>query len=257
VKSRRSESRLINFKLIIMKKAITGAILCTVLLASAIVNGQVPPPGAAGPPPPAGLGALAPGPGGPGAPGAALQPVAAFQGRVTRLSANDDYVYDGFYLQTAQDSMLVRFPVHLGAQITSLVKAGGTVTVNGTLENPPLGGKEVRMVSLSINGQTIYDSPPAAPAAPPADNFVNGNGKVVGTQMDREGRMNGLLLDNRTILRIPPGTAGQLAGLAKDGSQVGYSGMQKTPQTGEVAASDMKVVHCNTISINGQQFLLR
>jgi hypothetical protein len=257
VKSSRSESSLVIFKLIIMKKVITGAMLCMALFAGAMVNGQVPPSGPGGPPPPPAPGALAPGPGGPGAPGAALQPVAAFQGRVTRLSANDDYVYDGFYLQTSEDSMLVKFPVHLGAQITSLVKVGGTVTVNGTLENPPLGGKEVRMVSLSIKGQTIYDSPPAAPATPPADNFVNGNGKVVGTQMDREGRMNGLLLDNRTILRIPPGTAGQLAGLAKDGSQVGYSGMQKTPQAGEVAAGDIKIVHCNTISINGQQFLVR
>ena len=113
------------------------------------------------------------------------------------------------------------------------------------------------MVSLVSKGQTLYDSPPAAPATPPMDNFVNGNGKVVGTQLDREGRMNGLLLDNKTILRIPPGTAGQLAGLTKDGAQVGYSGMQKTAQAGEVVANNMKIVHCNTISINGQQFLVR
>jgi hypothetical protein len=240
-----------------MKKTITGAILCMALLGGVIVNGQVPPPGPGGPPPPPASGALAPGPGGTGAPAATLQPVAAFQGRVSRLSANDDYVYDGFYLKTTQDSMLVKFPAHLGAEITSVVKVGSTVIVNGTLESPPFGSKEVRMVSLSIKGQTIYDSPPAALATPPAENFVNGNGKVVGTQMDREGRMNGLLLDNRTVLRIPPGTAGQLAGMAKDGSQVDYSGMQKATQAGEVAMGDMKIVHCNTISINGQQFLVR
>jgi len=170
---------------------------------------------------------------------------------------NDDYIYDGFYLQTAQDSMLVKFPGHLGVQITSLVKAGSTVTVNGTLDYPPFGGKEIRMVSLTVNGQTVYDTPPATPATAPADNFVNGNGKVVGTQIDREGRMNGLLLDNSTVLRIPPGIAGQLTGLAKDGSRIGYSGMEKMPRAGEVVVGDMKIVHCNTISINGQQFLVR
>jgi len=239
-----------------MKKVIMGATLVMALLASAGVNAQGPPPGAGAPPPPPAPG-VPPWPPGPGGSGAALQPVATFQGTVTRLSANDDYIYDGFYLQTAQDSMLVKFPGHLGAQIASLVKAGSTVTVNGTLEYPHFGGKEVRMVSLIIEGQTVYDTPPAAAATRPADNFVNGNGKIVGTQMDREGRMNGLLLDNSTILRIPPGIAGQLTGLAKDGSLVGYSGMQKTPQTGEVSAGNVKIVHCNTISINGQQFLVR
>jgi hypothetical protein len=242
-----------------MKKVITGASLVIALLAASIVNGQVPPPGGGAPPPPPERGVPGPGPGGPGmaGPGGALQPVTAFQGRVMRMSVNDDYVYDGFYLQTAQDSMLVKFPAHLGSQITSLVKVGSTVTVNGTLDTPPAGNKEIRMVSLVSKGQTLYDSPPAAPATPPTENFVNGNGKVVGTQMDREGRMNGLVLDNKTILRIPPGTAGQLAGLTKDGVQVGYSGMQKTPREGEVASNDRKIVHCNTISINGQQFLVR
>jgi hypothetical protein len=219
-------------------KAMTGAMVVAAMLIGLNVNAQAPPPG-------------------PGAPGPALQLVTAFQGRVTRLSANDDYICDGFYLQTAQDSMLVKFPGHLGTQITSLLKAGSTLTVNGTLTYPPLGGKEIRMVSLSVNGQTIYDSPPAAPATAPADNFVNGNGKVVGTQIDREGRMNGLLLDNSTVLRIPPGIAGQLTGLAKNGSQVSYSGMQMMPRPGEVVMGDRKVVHCNTISVSGQQFLVR
>jgi hypothetical protein len=236
-----------------MKKVMTGAMLMLALLASPSIFAQVPPPGAGAPPPP-GPGGPPPGPRGPGA---ALQPVSVFQGRVTRLSANDDYIYDGFYLQTAQDSVLVKFPGHQGAQITPLVKAGSAVTVNGILEYPPFGGKEVRMVSLTINGQTIYDTPPAAPPAPPSDTFVNGNGKVVGTQTDREGRMNGLLLDNRTVLRIPPDIAGQLVDLARNDSQVAWSGMQKTPQSGEVAANDIKIVHCTTISINGQQFLVR
>jgi hypothetical protein len=179
------------------------------------------------------------------------------------MSVNDDYIYDGFYLQTAQDSMLAKFPAHLGSQITSLLKVGSTVTINGTLETPPAGEKEIRMVSLNINGQTVYDSPPVgsttpvASATPPADNFVSGNGKVKSIQMDREGRMNGLLLDNKTMLRIPPGTAEQLAALTKDGAQVAYSGMQKSPQAGEVAAGDIRIVHCNTISFNGQQFLVR
>jgi hypothetical protein len=113
------------------------------------------------------------------------------------------------------------------------------------------------MVSLNVNGQTIFDTPPTAPPAPPADSFVSGRGRVSGTQTDREGRMNGLLLDNKTILRIPPHIAYQLVDIAKNGSQVEYSGMQKMPQPGEVAVDNFKIVACNTISINGQQYLVR
>jgi hypothetical protein len=143
-----------------MKKIMTGVMLTMALLASVDMYAQGPP----------GPKLRRPGPGG------ALQPVTAFQGTVTRLSANDDDIYDGFYLRTAQDSMLVKFPAHLGAQITSLTKTGSTVTVNGTLEYPPFGGKEVRMVSLAIKGQTIYDTPPAAPVTPPADNPAHSAG---------------------------------------------------------------------------------
>jgi hypothetical protein len=235
-----------------MKQIISTATLALALLAGASANAQVPPPGPGVPRP-------VPGnqPPGPNDPAAVLQPITAFQGKVMRLSANDDYIYDGFYLQTSQDSILVKFPARLGAQVLGLAKTGSTVTVNGTMESPPFGEKEVRMVSLTARGQTIYDTPPAVPVAPPMDNFVNGNGKVVGTQVDREGRMSGLLLDNSTVLRIPRASAGQLASLARDGSQIGYSGMQKAAQAGEIAEGDRKIVHCNTISINGQQFLVR
>jgi hypothetical protein len=186
-----------------------------------------------------------------------LQQVATFNGNVKGLAANDDYVYDGFYMQAGQDSLLVKFPPHMGTQITNAVKSGKQITVNGTLGYPPFGGKEVRMVSIIINGQIIYDAPPANPPTPPADNFVRGNGKLTGTQTDREGRVNGLVLDNKTILRVPPHIAYQLADIAKNGSAVEYSGMQKQPGQGEVIANDLKIVQCNTISINGQQYLVQ
>lgn len=183
-----------------------------------------------------------------------LQPVSQFQGSVVKMSTNDDYVYDGFYMLNGSDSLLVKFPPHLGNQIAPLVKNGANVTVSGTLNYPSFGGKEIRMVSLTANGNTIYDAPPSRAPVLPAETFVKGSGKISATQTDREGRLNGFILDNKTILHIPPQVAAQIDAMAKTGAGIDYTGMQKTAKQGEVMAADYTIVHCNTITVNGQQY---
>lgn len=189
--------------------------------------------------------------------GEQLQPVSQFQGRVVKISVNDDYVYDGFYMLTGSDSVLVKFPPHLGSQITSSIKNGSSVTVNGVMNYSPFGEKEIKMVSINANGQTIYDAPPAATPIAVSEKFINGSGTISNTQTDREGRINGFILNDNAILRIPPDVIYQLSVTAKTGATIDYTGTLKQLQTGEVAAGNYKIVHCNTIKINGQQYLVR
>lgn len=230
-----------------MKKLVMAVLITAATIATA--NAQPPAPGAP-----------RPGPGGPGMapppPMRQLQQVSQFQGRVVRMNVNDDYVYDGFYMLNGSNSLLVKFPPHLGNQIVPVVKKSANVTVSGTLNYPPFGGKELRMVSLTAGGQTIYNAPPAIVSVPPVETFVNGSGKISGTPTDREGRVNGFKLDNTTILRVPPDVAYQLTTLSQNGATVAYTGMQKQVQPGEVASANYKIIHCNTITINGQQYMV-
>ena len=94
-----------------MKKSITVAFAAAALCISIHSFAQPPAPGPGGPPHPGPRGAAG-----------FLQPLTTFQGRVSRLSMNDDFIYDGFYLLIAGDSQLVKFPVHLGSQVVPLVK---------------------------------------------------------------------------------------------------------------------------------------
>jgi hypothetical protein len=230
-----------------MKKLVM-AVLITATTIATTVNAQPPVPGA--PPPPDGRGMRRPRDG-------QLQQATQFQGSVLRMGINDDYVYDGFYILSGSDSLRVNFPPHLGTQIVPLVKNGANVTVSGVLDYPPYGGRVVRMISVTAGGKTVYDAPPATPPVPPVETFVSASGKIVSAQTGRrDGQLNGFMLDNNTILRVPPPSAYQLSSVAQNGATVSYTGMQKSAKQGEAASANYTIVRCNTITVNGQQYIV-
>ena len=86
-----------------MKTLAFAVIVITVLTSNTQTNAQ--PAGPMGPgQPPKSM------PKGPEARG--LEPVTSFQGKIVKTISNDDFVYDGFYLLSNQDSLLVKFPPH-------------------------------------------------------------------------------------------------------------------------------------------------
>ncbi len=226
------------------------------LVTASVLRAQAQPAGAP-PPPPPGNDMMAPPPGTP-APMPSQQPlqtVSTFKGTVAKLATNDDYVYDGFYMLSNGDSLLVKFPPHLGAQITSVAKAGTTVSLTGVMNTAPRGEKEVRMLTLTAGGTTLADTT-ARTAQPPADTYVSGNGTVTALQTNREGTVNGVVVDGKTILRIPPHIANQLTALKANGT-VAYTGMKKPVTSGEISAANYAIVHCKTITVNGTQYLVQ
>ena len=68
-----------------------------------------------------------------------LQQMITIQGKVTKFEVNYDYVYNGFYLNTGSESVLVKFPPRMGSQIVGAVKTNSDVTVNGVLDYSPFG----------------------------------------------------------------------------------------------------------------------
>lgn len=185
-----------------------------------------------------------------------LQQVETYQGAVLKLATNDEYVYDGFYMLHDGDSLLVKFPPHLGTQITGMVKTGASVSVSGVMNTSPWGKKEVRIMTAAVGGKTVSDT--AAPmATPPAETYVSGSGKITALQTNREGLVSGLVVDGKTILHIPPHVATQLSAVVQTNAAVAYTGMKKAAGNGEVSATGYTIVHCRTITLNGKQYLIQ
>lgn len=241
-----------------MKTILFAAALSAVAISQQTYAQSAPPP----PPPTIGPGAAPrPGPGGPPAPGMrpeeGLRTVTTTQGKVAMLTTNDDYVYDGFVMLNGSDSIWVKFPPHMGKQMTSAIKAGSTVSVSGDLNTNPEGKKDLRFISISAGGQTLTDTPPVTPPVPVAETTTSGSGRITAVQTGRMGEVKGFVLNSNTILKVPPHVASQLNDLIKTGATVSYTGNKKAAADGEVSTGNYTVVHTQTITVNGQQYITR
>jgi hypothetical protein len=239
-----------------MKKCImVFSLMAAIVLVEGKGYAQPPAPRGPGPNPLPPADNRAPRP--PDGPESRLQTVTAFEGKVSRLTTNADYVYDGFYLLSGTDSFMVRFPAHLGTRFVEIVRPGQSVTVNGSLRVVPLGEKEIEMISVTAGGHTINNLPPDNTTVPVSDIYTTGNGKISGVQTDPDGRVNGWILDNDKILRLPPNVMGQLNMTTQTGVSVAFTGMEKKTQPGEAVSSSYAIIRCQTITVNGQQYLVR
>ncbi|RZM21596.1 MAG: hypothetical protein EOO88_32455 [Pedobacter sp.] len=196
-------------------------------------------------------------PKGPGPEREMLQEVTAFTGTVGNFVYNDDYVYDGFVLKGSSATDTVKFGPAMGAQIRNAVKEGSKVTVNGVARTNPEGVRHIRLVSITANGNSISVTPPTPPAVPVTETTLSGSGKITALLKGKRGETNGFMVDGNTILRFPPRTAEQLSEKVAVGNQISYSGALKAANSNEVAAKQMRIIHCSTITINGTQYLTR
>lgn len=186
-------------------------------------------------------------------------------GTVGQFTASDDFIFDGFTLNTATgktsaagSATTVKFPPHLGQQVQQALKSGANVSVTGYSEMNPTGESMFRMTSLTAGKNTVLDTPPVVPtpsAASPA--LVTETGKVADYRLGRDGRVNGFVLDNQTIVRIPPHAAFQLANLAKKGSTITVQGYQRPLGAGQVQLEKTNILRASVLTINGQQYLVR
>ena len=145
----------------------------------------------------------------------------------------------------------------MGSELTTAIKTGSTISVNGVEKTSPQGEKEIKLVSVTVDGKIINEAPPVKPATPPVEELINGNGKISELQKDKQGKVKGFMLDNKTILRMPPEVAQQLNTLAIVGTNISYSGIKKILHNGEATAVSYTIIRCKTITINGKQYLTK
>ncbi|MBO0358439.1 OB-fold nucleic acid binding domain-containing protein [Hymenobacter sp. BT186] len=218
-----------------------------------------PPPPAGGPQPGRGL-SMGPGPGQPGKPGpkGGVQALTTLTGTLTDYSAaNDDQVYDAFTLKTSTGTETVRFPRHLGQPLMAAAKAGSAVSISGFRDTNPEGQMAFHLVNLTAGGQTISNQRPTPPTTPPTEQSATVKGTVSSLRQDPKGRTQALILNDGTVLRLPPPAAEQLSEKLKVGTTVAATGTLHTLRPGEVTARPVRVVRAETLTLDGVQFLVQ
>jgi hypothetical protein len=240
--------------------------------------GMAPPAGGpvGPPPPPAGGPRGERGPGGPGGEqgpggpgpkggprgGGQVQVLSDVRGTLASYQArNDEQVYDAFVLRpegsTAPDT--IRFPRHLGQQLTSAVKAGSTVTVTGFRQAGPDGRSRFHFVSLASGSQTVRDTPPVRPTTAPAEEAATVRGTIRELRRGPRGEVKSLVLSDQSILQLSPRTVEQLADKLTTGASLEATGTLRTAHPGEAMATTtpVRVVRAETLTLAGTKYLVR
>jgi hypothetical protein len=199
-------------------------LLMTVTTACAsigFVNAQpAPPPNA---PPPAAA----------GAPFYDLQQLPPTKGTVSRYTLTPRGDVDGLILA---DGTEVHFPPHLSTQLVYAIKPGDAVTVRGLKAlNAPL----IAAIAITndATGNTVVDSGPGAGPGPgprAARQAMSLQGRVQMSLHGPRGELNGAMLEDGTILRLPPPEAERLATLLMPGQTIVVQGDGLTTAMGRV-----------------------
>lgn len=231
-------------------------------LISGIAFAQVPPSDNVPPPPPAGPGQLAPPPmdrikKGPER-GVDLKTVNMLSGKIIAYLTNDRYIYNSFTLQSGAQIVTVRFPEHLGQALMNAAKKGETITVKGFTDPGPDGVSSFQLISAAAGRNQIADTPPVAPVQPITAVAKTYTGNINSLKKDERGMINGIYLNNKVLVDLPPHAALQLQSLLRIRDRIEASGFTDTPPSGAVlAANAPAMIHPQTLTINGQTYLLR
>ncbi|MFY1046101.1 hypothetical protein [Chryseobacterium sp. GP-SGM7] len=186
----------------------------------------------------------------------ALREITTITGTISKMTVNDDFIYDGFDIASNGESVSVKFPPHLGSQISALAKQGSQISVKGFADVTPTGEKAFRMSSVTANGKTIEDTPPAVLQTPPQEVSVTKSGTITDLQKNKQGdTVVGLFVDN-TIVKMPPHIYQQLGQTLTKGTKISFTGFQKPANSGEVAEKKFNIIHARTISVNGKEYSL-
>ena len=208
------------------------------------------------------------GPGKPGpAPFGAHRPVQAsgmislttLSGTVQKFTANDEFILNGFTLQTGAKTIIVQFPSHLGQAIQKASKLNDEVTVTGVSDITPEGEAIFRMVGLTNGKNVVTDGPPSSSPvlAIVSPTPITAKGKVVDYLLNKQGQVNGLLLSDQTLVKVPPHAVGQLITIAPKETNISVEGYVRPVGEGQVRLQQQTIVEASLITVNGQSFWVR
>lgn len=152
----------------------------------------------------------------------AIQQLPQFKGTVARYSLKPRGDVDGLLMS---DGTEVHFPPHMSAQLVYAVKPGDAITVRG---QKAYGASLIDAVAITndASGLTVVDrGPDHGPRAMAwADQLISAQGRVQAVIHGKRGEVNGALLEDGTILRLPPPEAERFAALLVPGQSINAQG---------------------------------
>jgi hypothetical protein len=166
----------------------------------------------------------------PASPPLAWQQSITIGGTVTRFTLTPRGDLDGLILG---DGTQVHVPPHLSAELVAAVKPGDAVTVSGARSSSGALFIAASVTDAASNQTVIDRGPPApgltAPPPPPGVPVPGAQNTMVQGRVQRllrgpAGEVNGALLDDGTVLRMPPHVAYQFATLLAPGQIVAAQG---------------------------------
>jgi hypothetical protein len=193
------------------------------------------------------------------------QQLPTYKGQVQLFTLTPRGDIDGMILA---DGTEVKTPPHLSTQIAFAVKLGDAVTIHG-LKAAALPLVQALSVTDDATGKTVVDSgppgpgrdagpppppppgaagPDAGPPPPPPGEAAGGAmgpgttevaGRVRMALHGPRGDVNGVLLEDGTMLRLPPPEAARLAALLKPGQTLVAQGIAEANPIGKVLGVEL------------------
>lgn len=148
-------------------------------------------------------------------------------GAVRRFLINPHGEVDALQLN---DGTIVKFPPHMGQELTAAVKAADTVSVRGYREASDL--IKAFVITNDASKQQVVERPPAPDVAKMPKHLrfaalsrLKVAGKVERALRGKKGEVNGVLFEDGTVVRFPPHAAFDFAALLQPGRTLAAEGL--------------------------------
>ena len=119
------------------------------------------------------------------------------------------------------DGTEVKVPPHLTGQIVYSIHPGDAVTIRG-MRARALPLVQAESITNNANGRTVADNGPPGPVGAGPETTLSG--RVSATLHGARGEVNGALLDNGIVLRLPPPEADRMQALLQPGQIIALRG---------------------------------
>ena len=130
------------------------------------------------------------------------------------------------------DGTEVKLPPHLSTQTVFAIHPGDAVTIHG-LKARALPLVDAVSITNDATGASITDNgPPAGPGRTAIETTMTG--RIAALLHGKRGEVNGALLDNGAILRLPPTDADRMQAFMQPGAQVAMRGAALVTPLGTV-----------------------